>query len=123
MLGADAGLGYPVGENCAFQVLDGRHAPRLADLSPGSTRLVPLPAAMLTDGPWCPSPTSPARFDADLLRIRQVRVTLRVQAAARMLRGTGALFAHGGYAKGGEMWVPDQELRFDVSPRNLNLGR
>jgi hypothetical protein len=40
-----------------------------------------------------------------------------------MLRGTGALFTKAGNAKGGDMWVPDQELRFEVTPRNMNLGR
>lgn len=123
-VGVFDGAGYAAGENCVFQVADGRHVPRLADVSPGSTALVPLPAAMLTDGPWCPGPDSPARFDADLLRIRQVRVTVRVQAASRALRGAaGRAFAKGGWAGGGEMYVPDQEVRFDVVPRNMNLGR
>ena len=58
---------------------------------------------MLTDGPWCPSETNtdgddmPNKFDADLLRVRQVRVTLRVQVANEVLRGpAGVLFRHGG---------------------------
>ncbi len=122
-LGVSGGTGYPDGENCAFMVSGGQHVPRLADLAPGSTGLVPLTAAMLTDGPWCPGPTSGGRADADLFRVRQVRVTIRVQANLKMLRGTGSLFAKPGYARGGEMYVPDQELRFDVAPRNLNLGR
>ena len=33
-----------------------------------------LTAGQLTDGPWCPNATSTNRFDADLLRIRKVRV-------------------------------------------------
>ena len=122
-LGVDPGSGYPAGENCAFAVADGQQVPRLADLSPGATALVPLPAAMLTDGPWCPSPTSAARYDADLLRIREIRVKVRVQAGPSLLRGRGALFAKPGYARGGETFVPDQELQFDVVPRNLNLLR
>jgi hypothetical protein len=122
--GVFEGAGYEAGGNCVFQVVDGRQVPRLPDLSPASTALVPLPAAMLTDGPWCPGPASPARFDADLLRIRHVRVTLRVQVASGALRGPpGRLFAKGGWARGGEMYVPDQEVRFDVVPRNMNLGR
>jgi hypothetical protein len=120
-LGVGGGNGYPAGENCAFQVIDGQHAPRLADL--GGTALVPMTAAMLTDGPWCPGPASEGRFDADLFRMRQIRVRVRVQSNLKMLRGTGALFAKSGTSHGGEMFVPDQELRFDVAPRNMNLGR
>ncbi len=122
-LGVSQGNGYAAGENCVFSVVSGQQEPRLTDLAPGSTNLVPLTPEMLTDGPWCPGPAILGRFDADLLRIRQVRVRLRVQAAPKMLRGTGALFMKGGNAKGGEMWVPDQELRFEVAPRNMNLGR
>ncbi len=66
----------------------------------------------------------PNKFDADLLRVRQVRVTLRVQVANELLRGpAGVLFRHGGRSRGGERFIPDQEVRFDVSPRNMNLGR
>jgi hypothetical protein len=78
----------------------------------------------LSDGPWCPDATNANRWDADLLRIRRVAVTLRVEAAAAMLRGpAGPLFVNGGTARGGLAWVPDQEVRFEVAPRNLNLGR
>jgi len=53
-----------------------------------------------------------------------VRVTLRVQVAKTLLRGpAGVLFRHAGTSRGGERFVPDQEIRFDVAPRNLNLGR
>jgi hypothetical protein len=79
---------------------------------------------MLTDGPWCPDATAPGRFDADLLRIRRVGVTLRVEAAPASLRGpVGALFARGGSSTSALMRVPDQELRFDVTPRNMNGGQ
>jgi hypothetical protein len=51
-------------------------------------------------------------------------VTLRVQAAHSALRGpAGTLFTRGGTSRGGPGFVPDQEIRFEVSPRNLNLGR
>ena len=64
------------------------------------------------------------RFDADLLRIRKVRVTLRVQVGLKSLRGpTGPLFLRGGTARGGERYIPDQEISFEVTPRNLNFGR
>ncbi len=123
-LGVSGGTGYAAGENCAFQVVDGQHVPRLPDLSAGGgTALVPLTGAMLTDGPWCPGPASDGRFDADLFRIRQVRARIRVQANLKILRGTGSLFAKAGTSKSGQSYVPDQEVRFDVAPRNMNLGR
>ena len=59
-----------------------------------------------------------------MLRVRQIRITLRVQVANAVLRGpAGTLFRHGGTSRGGERYVPDQEVRFDVAPRNMNLGR
>lgn len=84
--------------------------------------LAALTAAQLSDGPYCGSGDN--TFDADLLRIRKVRVTLRVQAASPSLRGTGtALFMNPGTAQGGDRYVPDYRLSFDISPRNLNLAR
>jgi hypothetical protein len=50
-------------------------------------------------------------------------VTLRVQVASAALRGRGDLFVRPGTSPGGERYVPDQEIRFDVTPRNLNLAR
>jgi hypothetical protein len=135
-VGVDAaGDGWGPGENCTFQVSGGAHVTRLADLrGPGTgDGLVPLPYSMFTDGPWCPDRTNgtgallPGRFDADLLRIRLVRVVIRVQAASDLVRGrNGAgldLFAAPGRARSGHELVPDQELRFDVVPRNLNARR
>jgi hypothetical protein len=84
--------------------------------------LAELTAAQLTDGPMCG--TGDNQFDADLLRIRKVRVTTRVQAASPALRGTNTgLFMKPGTAQGGERYVPDYRLSFDISPRNLNLTR
>jgi hypothetical protein len=89
-----------------------------------------MPASMLTDGPWCPADVNtsgdamPNKYDADMLRVRKVRITFRVQVANAVLRGpAGTLFRHAGTSHGGERYVPDQEIRFDVAPRNLNLGR
>ena len=57
--------------------------------------LVRLTAADLTDGPWCPDAVNPNRFDADLLRLRTVAITLRVEATDPALRGpAGVLFSH-----------------------------
>ena len=82
--------------------------------------LVKLPKTELTDGPWRPDGVSPGHYDADLLRVRSVRVTLRVQIANRSYRGAaGPFFVHGGTSNGGERYVPDQEITFDVAPRNL----
>jgi hypothetical protein len=84
---------------------------------------VPLGAAILTDGPWCPDSLAPNRFDADLLRIRRIRVTLRAQVLSVSLRGSGALFADPGTSQGGGRMVPDAHVVIDVAPRNLNAGR
>ena len=98
---------------------------RLSVLGDGSNpnTLVLLKKEDLTDGPWCPDVNNANRWDADLLRIRRIGVTLRVEAAPDSMRGpAGMLFTRGGTAKGNQ-WIPDQEIRFSVSPRNLNLGR
>jgi hypothetical protein len=100
-----AGTFWPAGENCTFQVIGGDQAPRLAVIGGGGTTLVKLDPPMLTDGPWCPDPLNANRWDADLLRIRKVSVTARVRS----------VFA--------ALGLPDQEIRFDVAPRNLNLQR
>jgi prepilin-type N-terminal cleavage/methylation domain-containing protein len=116
--------GWPAGENCVFALIGGSQVPRLADLDTGADGLVRLDPASLRDGPWCPDAGAPNRFDADLLRIRKIAVTMRVQVASGALRGpAGVLFARGGISKGGERFVPDQEIRFDVVPRNLNFDR
>lgn len=114
---------WPAGENCTFLVVDGAHVPRLPVLAAGTAPIDVTPAS-LTDGPWCPDPTASNRFDADLLRIRRVRATLRVQAASAALRGpAGALFFTRGTARAADRAVPDLEVQFDVAPRNLNLDR
>jgi hypothetical protein len=112
------------GDNCVFA---GNGTPIPSSVLPvlgAGTSLVPLSAATLTDGPWCPDAVNPNRFDADLLRIRRIAVTLRVESAAAALRGpAGPLFARAGTSTSGRRLVPDREIRFDVSPRNLNLER
>jgi len=109
--------------NCLFTG-DAPPAAKLPTLGDGGEALVPLSAAQLSDGPWCPDEFNANRWDADLLRIRKIGVTLRVQAAVAALRGpAGVLFARGGTSRGGNKWVPDQEVRFQISPRNLNPGR
>lgn len=117
---------WPQSENCAFvhDAASGLQVSRLADLSNGAETLVPLNAASLIDGPWCPNAASALRFDADLLRIRSIGVRLRVQVTSATMRGpAGVLFSRGGTSKSSASFVPDQEVRFDVTPRNLNLRR
>lgn len=114
---------YPTGENCAFTVAGGVQVPRMPSLA-ATTGEVELTPALLTDGPWCPDPTFDNRYDADLLRIRRVVVTLRVQAAVAALRGpAGLLFTRGGTSTSSQRYVPDQEIKFSVTPRNMTLGR
>jgi hypothetical protein len=114
---------YPAGENCTFKLDAGQQVPRLAVLGDGGIAQVELTKADLTDGPWCPAEDKPNRFDADLLRVRRVRVTLRVQAALASMRGPASLlFMNGGTATGTHI-IPDQEVTYDVTPRNMNLGR
>ena len=111
------------GENCTFRVNAGSHVPRLARLS-GAANDVKLDATLLTDGTWCPDAASPVRYDADVLRVRRVRVTMRFEAAATSLRGPASvLFQRGGTAASNERLVPDFETRFDATPRNLSLSR
>jgi len=83
--------------------------------------LARLPLATFTDGPWCGE--GGTAFDADLLRVRRVRVTLRLQAAAAGLRGAGADYAVSGISRRALASLPDYSIVFDVSPRNLNFGR
>ena len=82
----DAATTWGAGENCTFIVRDGRHEPRLAALGPPGD-LVPLPPSLLGDGPWCPDDAAPGPFDADVLRVRQVRIRVRAEAGARAMRG------------------------------------
>ena len=117
--------GYPAGENCLFQIdpSAGVQVSRLPALGEGAS-LVPLALSQLTDGPWCPDDGSANRWDADLLRIRRLGVTIRVEAALASLRGpAGILFVNPGSSGAPNRWVPDREVRFQVSPRNMNLGR
>jgi hypothetical protein len=83
--------------------------------------LATLPLSMLNDGPWCGHDDT--RFDADLLRVRKVRITLRVQVGNDMMRGTSADFAVVGKSRSGERQLADYSVRFEITPRNMNLGR
>jgi hypothetical protein len=83
---------------------------------------VSLDPALLRDGPWCPDAGHAVRFDADLLRIRRVRVVVRVQVAVAAMRGpAGRLFGLGGSSTSADFFAPDQQLVLDVAPRNLGV--
>jgi hypothetical protein len=97
----------------------GAPAARQAALPIEQAGLARLPLGVFTDGPWCPDGASPNRYDADLLRIRLVRVTLRVQAQSPAARGLdGWLFGDPGSARESGRLVPDMEVRVDVALRN-----
>jgi hypothetical protein len=104
-------------ENC---LLDRDGIPRLPALTPTHGTLVELTPAMLSDGPWCG--VAPYRFDADLYRVRQVRISMHLQAGSPAVRGSDRLrFANPGTSReaGGE--VADLQLSADVAPRNLRM--
>ena len=107
--------------NCIYTAAGVPALPTLAatDGSPAD-----LTKKQLSDGPYCGG--GDTEFDADLLRVRKVRVTLRMQVQSSTLRGAGPnnpLFLNPGTAQGGERYVPDYTVKFEVSPRNLNLAR
>jgi hypothetical protein len=125
-LGVDvASDSWGAGENCAFKVdgSSGLQVARLDTLGPPGS-LTGLTGAQLSDGPWCPDASNPNRYDADLHRIRQIRVTFRVQTGLDVLRGpAGVLYRRGGVGIVAERLVPDQSVQLDITPRNMNLGR
>jgi len=109
----------PAGDgNCLFGA-DGSYLAALMPPLAAPAGLAPLPPGILTDGPWCGSGGN--RFDADLLRVRRIRVRLRLQASSPSVRGTApGLFRHPGTA--GPDAVPDVSVTIDVSPPNLAFG-
>jgi hypothetical protein len=87
----------------------------------GGTTLVPLSAAQLTDGPVCGR--APRRFDVDLMRIRRIGVSLRIETEGAEFRGTGLAFANPGISRDADRYIPDLRVTFEVAPRNmLNTG-
>jgi hypothetical protein len=108
---------YPAGENCVFS-RDGAGAavPRLPALAAGTVQIALAPS-MLTDGPWCPDAVSANRYDADLLRVRTVTISLRTESALTSLRGpAGPLFTRAGTARGSR-FVPDRDVRLVITAR------
>jgi hypothetical protein len=106
--------------NCLYDT-GGNKVAGMTTLAMQGGSLAELPLSTLGDGPWCGAGQN--RFDADLLRVKQVRVTLRVQTGNAAFRGTGADFAVAGTSREALRNMPDYTVRFEVSPRNMNLGR
>lgn len=116
----------PLGvENCLYDAAGGYKNLPVLPADEGS--LARLPQAILADATpdtveMCGAGSS--QFDPDLLRVRKVKVTLRVQVAADALRGSDpVLFRNPGNAQESARIVPDYTLSFEVTPRNLNLAR
>jgi hypothetical protein len=110
--------GYQSDMPLVDNVVDLRFA-YFVDATPGPG-LRQIALAELLDGPLIG--VSPHRFDADLLRIRLVRTTIRLQATADEVRGTGSLFARPGRSNSGFSYIADFEITFDVAPRNMRHG-
>jgi hypothetical protein len=107
-------------ENC---VVDSSGASKLPVLPSAGASLAELSSGILSDGgagavAWCG--TSGHLFDPDLLRVRKVRITVRVQAGTETLRGADALlFRNPGPARRHDRLLPDIEATIDITPRNL----
>lgn len=76
-----------------------------------------LDGTLLIDGPACGYP--PYRFDADLLRIRRVSITVRLEAESAEFRGRGAAFSTAGMSRASTRRVADVQATVDVTPRNM----
>jgi len=111
----------PVGTaNCLYDA-SGNLLGGLTTLSSQGGSLAALPLSMFGDGPWCGNGYN--QFDADLLRVRKVRATVRVQAGESQFRGSSAEYNVSGFSSSAWTGAPDFTVRFEVTPRNLNLGR
>ena len=111
---------WGAGENCTIANINGSYASRLQSL--GAGRLAPIDQSLLVDGPWCPDSAHAFRFDADLLRVRRVRVHVRLQAPTPF-RGITAWFQYRGSAADPARYVADHMVTLDVAPRNIDVAR
>ena len=103
--------------NCLY----GSDGARLAHstLAADHGRLATLPLAMLDDGPMCGAGAS--TYDVDLLRVRKIRGTIRLQTGLASLRGAdAALFARPGTARASDRQLPDLQFTVVATPGNLN---
>ena len=111
-----AGPRWPPGEETCVTLADGR--PRLPPLAPPGSPAIRLDPARFTDGPWCG--VAPFRFDADLFRVRRIRVRLRFEADSDAARGRDpARTARPGSATTPAREVQDLDTTVDVTPIGL----
>lgn len=103
----------PGDSNCAYAAGD-PPIPLLENF--GGIGLKLVTAQRLADGPVCGG--GPNRFDTDLLRVRRIAVALRLEAESAEFRGRGAAFFTPGFSRGGERYVPDAAVTFEVTLRN-----
>lgn len=77
---------------------------------------------LLTDVPVADNVVALAfEYSGDPDRVRSIRVSIRVQAARPEFRATGPDFVKPGTSRVSYRYVPDAEVTFRVSPRNMNL--
>jgi hypothetical protein len=103
--------------NCLYES-DGSYRSALLPLleGPGASE-APLTADVLTDGPWCGAGAN--QFDADVLRLRRVRIAIRLQASDPSVRGADpSRFQRPGHARHSASEVPDVTVVIDVTLRN-----
>ncbi len=78
--------------------------------------MAPMPLPGFSDGPFAGA--GPTAFDLDLLRVRTVRATLRLQTGVDNMRGTDPrFFARPGTATGPRV-IPDLVSQIEVALRN-----
>jgi hypothetical protein len=112
----------PGASNCLYDATGAYRSVLLPVLPAAGSDQAVLSEADLTDGPWCGDGSN--RFDADLLRVRRVRVAVRLQAADPAVRGSDAIwFREPGSARRPAMLVSDSIVIVDTAPRNLRGGR
>lgn len=107
----------PGESNCAYG--GSPPLPLLANFGGAGPKL--MSASVLTDGPACGQ--APYRFDADLLRIRRISFTIRLEAESGEFRGRGPAFSTSGVSRSSGRMVADQQTTVDVAPRNLAARR
>jgi prepilin-type N-terminal cleavage/methylation domain-containing protein len=91
----------PLGQqNCLYDVSGAWQGG--VTLTASDEGLAALPLSMFRDGPWCGA--GGTAFDADLLRVRRIRVVAQLRASAA------------GDPR------PDYRVTFDVTPRNLAIS-
>jgi hypothetical protein len=114
-----AGPRWPASGDTCVTAADG--APRLPAWAPPGSPAVRLDVARLSDGPWCG--VTPFRFDADLFRVRRVRVHVRFEAEPESARGRNpARVTRAGLATAAAREVDDLEVVVEVTPPALRGG-